>query len=84
MNEPIIETEIDYTEIPVEVIRTSRLTGCRYVMLCWSKSSHCCFQYTIMDSQAFTEEQRYPNGVCECFDREEAITVLNALNQSKK
>ena len=57
----------------------------RYVVIPESQSGHCCFDYTIVD----TERPQLINGmrynkqcapVCECFEEEDALLICAALN----
>lgn len=57
----------------------------RYKIVKGSESAHCCFDYTIVDSD--TISMTYRDGsvdyktMCECFDLEEAQVILDALNR---
>lgn len=46
----------------------------RYVVVEGSESGHCCFEATVMDLQTDT-------GIAECFSKEDAESVAEALNQ---
>ena len=63
----------------------------RYIILNSSKSAHCCFTHTVMDSTKpdmigdSDEQHEGPEGkhfetVCECFSREDAELVCSAMN----
>lgn len=46
----------------------------RYIVIEGSKSGHCCFNFTVVDTT------RDDESVCECFDREDAELIVKALN----
>lgn len=60
----------------------------RYKVVYGSQSFHCCFEYTVLD----TEQPRIIGGehyrnqyeaVCECFDQVDADKICAALNASE-
>lgn len=46
----------------------------RYVVVSGSESGHCCFEFTVVDTQEETT-------VCECFDEVSAVKIADALNK---
>lgn len=59
----------------------------RYKIVEGSQSAHCCFGYTIVDitkpvmnGDLQWRDQFEP--LCECFELQEAETIVNALNKS--
>lgn len=64
----------------------------RYIIFNGSKSCHCCFEYTVMDSTKpdmigdihyESDGVKHYETVCECFDLESAEMVCNALNKEE-
>lgn len=62
----------------------------RYIIYTGSKSAHCCFEATVMDStkpemiggEHYEDEVgKHYETVCECFSMEDAEKVANALNK---
>lgn len=60
----------------------------RFVVMEKSKSGHCCFEATVMDT---TKPENYSDNfgqhyetICECFSIEDAYTVARALNNFKE
>jgi hypothetical protein len=53
----------------------------RYKVIPESASEHCCFQFSVVD----TEEREYgqPKTVCETFEREPADMIARALNRRR-
>jgi len=47
----------------------------RYVVIKGSESGHCCFEFTVVDTQD------KPHWVCECFDEEQALIIAMELNR---
>lgn len=45
----------------------------KYIMIKNSRTGHCCFNFTIVDSKT-------DSTLCECFEEEDAKIILNALN----
>jgi len=56
----------------------------RYIIMNASKSCHCCFTHTVMDSTKpedyEDEDGKHYETVCECFSLEDAELVAKALN----
>lgn len=61
----------------------------RYIIYEGSKSAHCCFEATVMDSTKpeFVGEKQYEDEggkhyetICECFNVEDAELICKALN----
>ncbi len=57
----------------------------RYVVLERSDSGHCCFEFTVIDTQTPTKcsvgaDLRPYTWVCECFDKADAERIAAALN----
>lgn len=62
----------------------------RYRIVEGSASSHCCFEYTVVDSHSSEglssdnyNKERYGftfAPVCECFEKQHAESICNALN----
>lgn len=61
----------------------------RYIIYKGSKSAHCCFEATVMDStrpeiiggEHYEDEGgKHYETVCECFEMEDAELVCRALN----
>lgn len=50
-----------------------------YFIKAESNSGHCCFEYSVMVKHESGEEEV----LCECFNEEDALTVLTALNSTK-
>lgn len=48
-----------------------------YIVIEGSKSGHCCFDFTVVDTTKKNES------VCECFDREDAELIAEALNKTR-
>jgi len=59
----------------------------RYKLIDGSQSSHCCFEFTIVDTTKpianLNKELVYYEEVCETFDRQSAELILNALNTNE-
>lgn len=55
--------------------------GSRYVVAPGSRSAHCCFDYTVVDTEDTTP---YALGVCECFDEASARLIAEALNRQER
>lgn len=57
--------------------------GKRYVALSGSQSSHCCFTYTVLDTHSEEHINSYHGffPMCECFEKEAADTIVDALNK---
>lgn len=76
-------------EKQVEIYETQPLsianfTGdTRFIIIAESTSSHCCFEYTIVDTKEGEEDcgGYWKKTMCETFDRDEAVTICYALNQ---
>ena len=47
-----------------------------------SESSHCCFEFTVVDSEK-KGDGNHDKIVCECFDEGSAKLVTDALNKFK-
>lgn len=63
------------------------MTTPRYKVVEGSESAHCCFEYTVVDTETIEHEltsRIYYKAMCECFDKEEAETIAQALNQNSK
>ena len=53
----------------------------RYKVINESRSAHCCFECTVVDTINDPDEiWGYPS-VCECFDEESAKLICEALNE---
>ena len=64
----------------------------RYIVRNGSKSGHCCFDFTVMDTTKpeiiggkhyETNGKKQYEAVCECFEQEQAELVAAALNQKE-
>lgn len=53
----------------------------RYKIVEGSQTSHCSFDYTVVDTNKPYFEKYEP--ICECFDKESAQLICNALNNHK-
>lgn len=55
----------------------------RFIVVDRSLSAHCCFGYTIVDTHAGKEDygDHYKRTMCECFEKEEAEIICQALNE---
>lgn len=58
----------------------------RYIVVNGSQSAHCCFEFTVVDTMRprMIRGQHYMGefeSVCECFGREEADLIADALNR---
>ena len=63
-------------------MKTKRITvRNRYKILAGSQSAHCCFDWTVVD---LTRKARCNNfhAVCETFNKNDAITICKALNNT--
>lgn len=63
--------------------------GERYAIMATSKSAHCCFDFTVVDtaqSEGYTCDRfgHHYSTICECFDQESAENVCRALNALDK
>jgi len=66
----------------------------RYKIAEGSQSWHCCFQYTVVDTDKpqMIGGKVYINNdgeieydpVCECFEKEDAVLIVNALNKASE
>lgn len=60
----------------------------RFLIIEESLSAHCCFGYTVIDITVGTwgyEDYMYWNSsICETFNKEEAVMICYALNQTFK
>lgn len=54
----------------------------RYKAVEGSKTAHCCFEATVVDTQAPTQDDSV--WVCECFDMESAQKISEALNTAHR
>lgn len=56
----------------------------RFIIVEESVSAHCCFSYTIIDTLDGIESygNYWKNSICETFNKESAVMVCRALNQS--
>lgn len=52
----------------------------RYKKIEGSKSMHCCFQYTIVDTTLDKDDDNYV--ICECFEEHHADLLVERLNGS--
>jgi len=54
----------------------------RYIIIEESISSHCCFEYTIVDTSGGKESygDYWKRKMCETFEKQEAIEICTALN----
>ena len=66
-----------------KVINENNLHGSldRFIILNDSNSGHCCFEYSILDTEKIDEAwpEKYES-ICETFDIHSAKTICNALN----
>jgi hypothetical protein len=55
----------------------------RFIIVDESLSAHCCFDYTIVDTHFGKEDygDYWKKTMCECFDKEEAENICQALNK---
>lgn len=58
----------------------------RYKVIEGSQSGHCCFQFTVVDTQNPTliHGEHYKGqyeAICECFDEDDAKIIVGALNK---
>ena len=51
----------------------------RYASIPGSRSCHCCFEFTVVDTST-AKEDRPGDTICECFDEASADKVAAALN----
>lgn len=58
----------------------------RYIIVDGSLSSHCCFQFTIVDTDAGKKPygDYWERSMCETFQRDEAEQICAALNKSNQ
>lgn len=68
----------------IELIRSEKKTkgvDDRFVILEDSDSGHCCFEYSILDTEKINEvwSEKYES-ICETFDIESAESICEALN----
>lgn len=54
----------------------------RYIIVAKSVSAHCCFEFTVIDTHAGYNGQCWNKTMCETFEKQDAIDVCHALNQS--
>ena len=55
----------------------------RYIIIDKSYSGHCCFGFTVIDTDGGKDSINYwSRSMCETFDKEEAIIICNALNNT--
>jgi len=54
----------------------------RYEARKGSQSYHCCFEWTVVDTHRPMGYKQNCHPMCECFDREEADLIANALNRN--
>ena len=52
----------------------------RYQVIEGSKSGHCCFDATVVDTSHVKGSELYSEVVCECFSMENAQLICDALN----
>lgn len=70
-------TDIGWDKIPVGTTRTVE----RYKVMEGSQSAHCCFEWTVLDTEQ--KEEYTESGflaVCECFERADAEKIAISLN----
>lgn len=57
----------------------------RYIIVKGSVSGHCCFDYSIVDSEQKEQDWGVDNKViCETFYKEDADLICNSLNKYKQ
>ena len=58
-------------------------SAARFIVIDGSLSAHCCFDYTIVDTRAGKEDygDYWKRTMCECFEKEEAEMICQALNE---
>lgn len=56
----------------------------RFIVIEESLSGHCCFGYTILDTQKGRSGEYWNSRVCETFEKEDAVKICYALNQQYK
>lgn len=62
----------------------------RYKIYRDSASNHCCFKASVIDTKLYEDVLGHPTTfgyfevVCECFDEEQAKSIVMALNDSTK
>lgn len=56
----------------------------RFKIIEGSQSGHCCFEYTIVDTEKPTIVNGKDDSVCECFEKEQAELICKALNAYKE
>ncbi len=55
----------------------------RFIIISESASAHCCFCYTVIDTEAGKKAHghSWERVMCETFDKEEAVMICRALNE---
>lgn len=55
----------------------------RYKVIEGSETGHCCFEYTVIDTtkERGVLDDEDDDLVCECFEKEHADKICNALNE---
>lgn len=76
-------------EEKVEIYDTQALSianvsgSARFIIVAESVSSHCCFEYSVIDTKEGKETygDYWKKTMCETFDKDEAVMICYALNQ---
>ena len=56
----------------------------KYKVVEGSESSHCCFKATVINTSKKNKYSGNQKAICECFDKEDAKLITEALNKYKK
>lgn len=70
-------------EIQISILNTDNSKHERFIVVKGSLSSHCCFEYSIVDTLAGKEDygDYWKLIMCECFEEKEANIICEALNK---
>jgi len=74
-------------EKKVEVHGTEKLSisnfsgNSRFIVIEESASYHCCFQYSVIDTQKGNDGETWDKNICEIFEKEEALLICYLLNK---
>lgn len=55
----------------------------RYLVIEGSISAHCCFECTVVDTHRLIHGRLECETVCECFEKEHADRIADALNKAE-
>jgi hypothetical protein len=85
----IRNTKVMNLEEKVEIYDTQALSianvsgSARFIIIACSVSSHCCFEYSVIDTKEGKDSygNYWNKTMCETFDKEEAVMICYALNQ---